>query len=203
MFIDKTYFEGEIYLPINNRNTLQGVDALAAGTSQGNLDYFITVYEDEYLRKLLGKVYPVYMDEIITDVYSERAQALYHKIYSNISVNKGDKIITYKFSPAAYYIYYFFMSFNRSQTSYKGEVRANVFEAENLGLSASQKLSDIYNRMVDMSIDIQRWICDTHLFDDVIHHHPNEKPVRTPYVYHIMRHRFCFCEFHHINAFGI
>lgn len=213
MFLDRTYFEGEIYLPTNEvlipNRTSVGVAALTQSAGQNNLALFISVYEEDYLKKLLGKIYHVFIDEMISDIYSERTQQLYKKIYSTKQILKTKNGVPFKdsipYSPAAYYVYYEYMRANRSQTSMKGEVRANIFEAQNLTVTPAVKLSDIWNRMSCESKDIQRWIIQSHLFDDVLHNHLHDEHSHRYgcYAIHFYASRFNFYDFGRLNIYSV
>lgn len=152
--IDKDYFVGEINIP----------DTDKTGVAE-RLDFFITKYEEDLLRKLLGNaLYKAFKDGIavaedqieqkwkdvrdgkdFTD-YAERAQYWI-----------GLKSATKKQSPIANYVYYWWLRDRVSQSTAVGEVQSKSESGEKV--SPATKMCRAWNEMV-------KWAKDLFLFLD-------------------------------------
>lgn len=207
LFLDATYFEGISYLPAMSRDAAVGISRFTQSVSQGNLDWFIVQYEPEYMKMLLGcKLYEAFIEGMEAETPLDKWIKLRDKIFQTVSYK--DK--TYKCSPASEYVFFKYMNRNNSQTSTKGQVKANVYQTENSDLT--NILPQVWNHMCDKSIEIQHFICQSGLYDDDVLNEKLEKDIRARRcrVYTVgyrgalkFWSRFCFCDFKRINDLNI
>ncbi len=146
MLIDQSYFIGEINIP-----------GLTSEDVSGNLDYFISKYETEYLRLALG--YPLWkaLSDSMDPLTARFERLLYGYEFENCHgnmdywtglINTPDEIqegALRKTTPIANYIYYNWSCDNITFTTTIGEVKG---KAENsTSASVVQKQSRAYNEM--------------------------------------------------------
>lgn len=149
MFLDSTYFTGELYLPQLELNpTVVGVASRIQTVNENSLEWYIAKYEYEFLINLLGyKLAKAYIDNIkdanffdfkLSIIFSDERWPFIHNL---IYTSRDD----FKFSPAANYVYYWLCRRSRSQLSGKGEIRAEVYES--LVVNDANKLVKVWNDM--------------------------------------------------------
>lgn len=179
MFLDSTYFQGELSIPslkFRDREVV-GVAAVAMqATGENTLEWFVEKYEQDFLKNILG-----------CDLYERFIAGLdplspgfkhFEKLRDVIFV-KGKK---YSFSAAANYVYYWLIRDGRTQTSGVGEVRAKADSTEIV--SDSSKLIKAWN-------DMGREIEAIHAF--ILSHED----------WFGKLHKTCHCWFRPINPFNI
>lgn len=156
-FLEDTYFRGELLIP--NLHTFSGPSAVnnVIAAQQKLLDIFISKYEKKFLTELLGyDLYEKFVKEThesdIKDVLPE------WKMLKNKLFNSKEWI-----SPAANYVYYWYMANNMSSTSGIGEVRALTNNAELT--SPIPKMIKAWNEMVDMNKEFEMWIVNNNVYD--------------------------------------
>lgn len=154
MYLDGTYFQGNLVLPQYGRmpkNAVSGtIDALLTGTvGEQSLEWFIARYEEEFLRKLLGS--PLY--ESWTEGLST-AEPL--QIWVDLKSHIFRTVGGIKLSPAANYVYFFAMRAAASDTTMTGEKRQAGTYSDNV--SPSRKMANAWNDMVDAVQHIREWI---------------------------------------------
>jgi hypothetical protein len=141
MALSAAYFVGEIAIPNISGTTT---------TEQANLfqlQIAIAKYEPLYLEMLMGKdLYAKYVAEIAT----ARMVALADKIYvQNLTLSIG-------FSPAACYVYFFFMRNQYSLSTVNAEVTPTM---ENMVFyNPAAKQIAAWNEMVRLSELIREWV---------------------------------------------
>lgn len=207
LFLDASYFDGNTYLPAVSRDAAVGISVFLQSVSQGNLDWFIVQYEPEYMKMLLGKrLYSAFIEGMEAETPLDKWVTLRDEIFQ--SVVYQDK--TFKYSPAAEYVFCKFINRNISQTSSKGQVKARIYEADNSDLT--NILPQVWNHMCDKSIEIQKFICESGLYNDDVLKDKIKKDIRAnrcPVCVVSYRasfkiwHRFCFGEFKKINDLNI
>lgn len=193
MFLNSTYFEGELYLPSLERNYSEGVgiSRITQTVNENSLEWYIEKYEPEYLKKLLGEhLYFAFITEIVKEEHDPKWDVLLNMIY-----RKKDK---YSFSPAANYVYFNLGRSSKSQITGKGEKLSNVFDS--LNVDNVDKLTGIWNDMCDMSDEIQNFICRSDLYYP---HLPHWKESFKCHSHHMRIKHFCFHRFKKINSFNI
>lgn len=156
------YFVGDVLIP----NLIGDGDAIAA--RQTEMNSFLFVYELKYLKLLLGYDYDRAQDG--DDLFTEFNDALVaaSNVYASLSTkwkNLHDQIYPlktddnpYLVSPAAYYIYFYYMR-QTAQTTTEGGVANPTFENATPA-HATNKLVFAWNRMVELSDDITTWLLD-------------------------------------------
>lgn len=129
MLIDRTYFVSELNIP--DRQTL------AVGEV---LDWFITKYEDQFLKEVFGyELYKAFKEGLQDDPvedkwldlvegkeYTDRADKL--KYWRGLTCTQSGDVDVYS-SPIACYVYYWFIRNNHTQTASMGEVKAKTENA--------------------------------------------------------------------------
>lgn len=149
MFLDSTYFMGELYLPCLELNpNVVGVASRIQTVNENSLDWYIEKYEYEFLVYLLGyDLSRAYLQNIKEANFFDFKLSItftddkWPFIYNLVYTQRGN----YKFSPAANYVYYYLCRWSRSQLSGKGEIRAEVYES--LVATDADKLVKIWNEM--------------------------------------------------------
>lgn len=152
------YFVGDLLVP-----NLSG-DGDHIGARQDDVNHFLTVYEIEYLKQLLGYNFLLDGDDLFTefndalvaadndfDNLSDEWKALYLQIYP-VAQN------TFLISPAAYYVYYKYMRDSVTITLESSQQKPQTENA--VGADSTNKLSFAWNRMVELSNEITLWIVD-------------------------------------------
>lgn len=207
LFLDNTYFDGNSYLPAVSRDAAVGVAHFTQSVGQANLDWFIVNYEPEFMEMLLGKnLYEAFVEGMSADTPLDKWIRLKEKIFVQTPYNGQ----TFKYSPAAEYVLCKFLNRNNTQTSSKGQVKANVYETVNTDITLIQP--QIWNHMSDQCLKIQQFICESGLYDDVALHQDVENNMRARRCpvgiigykasFKIWS-RFCFRRFQRINDLNI
>lgn len=141
--LDKDYFYGQ----------LQIADVTNTAVEK-NLLYFIAMYEETFLELLLGKsLYDAYKVGIaVLPTPAAKWTALDQQLYqiSGIAPNQT------KLSPAAHYVYWFWMRDQVTQTTASGEKILNPDKSISVGNAQKVKLA--WNAMVTRNRNIQSWI---------------------------------------------
>lgn len=154
MYLDHTYFTGRLSLPnLKYSGTASGVAATARMSLQeNNLDYFIAIYESQFLDELLGETLAANMIEgLSADTVDAIWSELKGKIYYVV-----DGI---KLSPAANYVYFHYKrDHGHSTTAMLGEVEHKQTHATNV--TDSVKLVDAWNSMCRMIRPIREYLRD-------------------------------------------
>lgn len=142
--LDKDYF----YEPL----TIPGLTTEAV---ENNLKRFIVLYEEEFMRLLLGDaLYDAYIAGLAADPGPIPAKwtALDNQLYKVV----GDVPNQVKLSPAANYVYWFYMRRNTTETTASGEKLVSTENATSIGSAPKVKLA--WNEMAKRSQQIQQWI---------------------------------------------
>lgn len=147
LLIDTTYFNGKINVP--------NVDNPVA---RGSLAQFISEYEPDFLRKLLGpSLYAAY----ITGIAIVAPDQKWLDLRDGTSYNYGGNTytwkgltqaitagtVTYKFSPIANYIWYWWMRTNNTSTTSEGESSSK--KANGNKVSPALKMATVWNVMAE------------------------------------------------------
>lgn len=151
MFLDNTYFQGELTIPNLKFRDIDvvGVAAMIQVTGENTLEWFIEKYEGECLERILGKeMYNHFIEGVKEE--NEDWLALKDEIFI-----KKDR---FGYSPVANYVYYHLSRDSRSQTSLVGEVRAKIDHTDIV--SDSSKLVKAWNGIEKMVEKIHRFIRD-------------------------------------------
>lgn len=154
MYLDGTYFQGNLVLPQYGRqpkNAEAGtIDALLTETvGEQSLDWLIARYEEEFLRKLLGSpLHEAWSEGLAAETPSQIWLDLKDRIFSIVG---GIHI-----SPAANYVYFFAMKSGASDTTMTGEKRQTGTFSENVSVVRKQVAA--WNDMVDAVHHIREWI---------------------------------------------
>jgi len=148
--ITTAYFQGTVLIP----NITTGNSVLDTARAS-DLNYYTTLYEEEYLKYLLGDdlfdQYEAAVDALPPlGVLSAKWQALVDAIY----FTKNSKYL----SPAAYYIWFFYMKFNQSYTTNSGQAIPNKENAVNT--EAWNKMVMNWNVMCELTDVIREWLDD-------------------------------------------
>lgn len=149
MFLDDTYFQGELYIPNVKRDSSFGVSSVLQAVGEHTLDWYIVKYEKRCLIELMGE--EMYL-KFIQGVEDEDNDWM--ALRDNIFVEEDG----FKYSLVANYVYFYAMRDMQTQTSPKGEVRGKQDHASTV--SAYPKLVRVWNDMVDLSIPVRKFICD-------------------------------------------
>jgi hypothetical protein len=141
MITDNTYFKGSIYLS----NIFDS----------GNVEYrvlgdYIERCENEYLEQILGYEMKA---EFLSEIADNPTSGIWFDLWKGAEYSYGGRIHKWagfsnneKLSPIAYYIYYWYMRNQNSQTTGIGEVVSNV-PNNSIG-NESVKLMTAWNDMV-------------------------------------------------------
>lgn len=179
MFLDSTYFQGELSIPnlrFRDRDVV-GVAAVAIqATGETTLEWFVEKYEREFLVHLLGL--DLYERFIAGLDPSAPGHEYFEKLRDVIFV-KGKQ---FSYSPAANYVYYWLTRDGRTQPSGVGEVRAKVDSTEIV--SGSSKLTKAWNDMGREIEAIHAFICSHEEWFGKLH-------------------KTCHCWFRPINSFNL
>jgi hypothetical protein len=150
MLIDKSYFKGDISLPVNKKSDVKqlGVGALIQSVGEANLADYIIKFEAEYLIRLLGEtLYENFMAGIAVEsplqIWIDMKEALTHES-------------TTKLSPIAYYVYCFIMEEGQTTSTIKGE--KGVKADRTVSVSAAKKVVNAWVWMVRYSGRFYNWL---------------------------------------------
>lgn len=148
MFLDDTYFKGELYLPMLQKSDYGvGKAAILQSVGENNLNWYIERYEMEALGKIVGEKL---RDEMIEGLESDTPEK-WEKLRDAIFVKRGD----YAFSPVANYVYCMIMAAGKTQTSMSGEVRKKT---------DTTSVAYIRDKYVKAWNDMGKMIGDVHMF---------------------------------------
>lgn len=154
MFLDGTYFQGELTLPQYGRVSVEAesgtVDSLLNQTvGELTLEWFIERYEEEFLCELLGlPLYEAWKEGIAAANPAEIWTELKGRIYKVTGVGS--------FSPAAAYVYFHAMASSVSDTTPTGEKKFKGTFTDNV--SVSRKMVKAWNDMCDEVERVRDWI---------------------------------------------
>lgn len=153
MFIDRTYFIGELNIPDNE-------------ATNSLLDLYIEKYEKEFLQRLLGIT--VYNDLVTAysstpydqkwiDLIEGKTYSYYGTDYSYFGIAPGFQgTAFFRESPIANFIYYWFMRGTETQTTSGGEVKTKNENSINTG--AGMKVTKAWNEMSKWECDFRQYI---------------------------------------------
>lgn len=179
MFLDGTYFQGELSIPnfkFRSRET-SGVAAIVQAVGESSLEWFVGKYEEEFLVNILGRgLYEKWIGGL-EDEESE-TYSYWTELRDRIFIRKGN----YGYSPVANYVYYWLMRNGNTRTSSVGEVKARIDHAD---------VVDVRHKLVKAWNDMRQMIEGIHRF---ILKHPER---------YGMLERECLDWFHPINLFNI
>lgn len=146
MFLDATYFEGELYLPYFKRKPGEAVGSAAVvlqTVAEYTLEWFVEKYEQECLERILGReMYKRFVKGLEDE--EDKGYGDWLVLRDRLFMKRG----RYGFSPVANYVYFFLMRSGRSQTSGVGEVVGRMDHA--LGVDNVCKLVKVWNDMCRM-----------------------------------------------------
>lgn len=146
MFLDGSYFRGELSIPNLKFSKPAGVGAILQTVGELDLLYFVEKYEREFLDNILGI-------ELTDAIISHKGDnGTYDALINKIFV-KGDHG---SYSPAANYVYVMIMLNGRSQTSPTGEVRKRTDNTS--VVSDRNKIVRAWNEMGEMIGNIHLFI---------------------------------------------
>ncbi len=184
MFLNDTYFQGELSLPILKRSAgpLIGVERAVHASGEKNLEYFVTKYETKALRDILG---PTLAMNFIRGI-NRTSNPIWKDLFNQIFQEDCDC----GFSPVANYVYYFVKRDMRSHSTTVAEVASSPDNAARA--SEAQKLIKAWNDMCPQIHDIRRFICENW----------DEYGKYTPYKCRHTWYSHCM-EFEPINVFNI
>lgn len=151
LFLDQSYFQGELSLPmlVFNQGPSVGNAKILQSVGQQSLNWFIVKYETVYLEELLGLT-----------LYQSLLNGLEEPDPNPIWIELRDRIFrkegTIGFSPAAGFVYFFAMRDGRTQTTAKGEVRSKSSYSDDV--FDGNKMVKAWNDMVDQSLMVARFL---------------------------------------------
>lgn len=155
MYLDSSYFTGELSLPIlsakrTSVNDPTGIaDKINQVSGEYSLEWYIERYEEEFLRKLLGdRLFEAFKEGISATSPLQIWIDLRDRIYR--------KSGGYSFSPAANYVYFHVTTAAASKTAMTGEVKSTNDRAVNV--SPDAKMVKAWNDMCDNVHHIREWI---------------------------------------------
>lgn len=123
---------------------------------QKQLDIFICKYEKQFLIKLLGNnLYEKFFKEMSRNNIKSIPEEWI--ILKNKLFNCSEWI-----SPAANYVYYWYLGNDMSSTSGVGEVRVMANNATLV--SSLPKMIKAWNEMVDMNVEFEKWVWDNNVY---------------------------------------
>ena len=116
MFLDDSYFQGELAIPnLKIGGNATGVASMIEATGEASFDWFVEKYEREALGFILGDKL---RDEFLAGLEGENPEK-WEKLRDVIFV-KGEY---YSYSPVANYVYMMITRYGQTQPSMVGEVR--------------------------------------------------------------------------------
>ena len=178
MFLTNAYFQGIIYLPNLqiDRPAQVGMGQAVVAVAENSLDYYIQLYEREFLVRLLGvRLYNAFVDGLAGDDNGK-----WGKLKEKIFDTSG----TFPVSPAANYVYYWLVRNGITTTTMKGEVTPQQDYARDA--SPADKLVRAWNGMLPMIACIRAFIIDN--LEDYGHWLDDDE---------------CWCVFEPINVLGL
>lgn len=154
MFLDGTYFQGNLTLPQYGRQPKSAVKGeigalLTQTVGEQTLEWFIARYEGEFLVKLLGL--PLY-EAWIGGLAAESPAQIWLDLKDRIFRTVGG----INLSPAANYVYWFAMEQAVSDTTMTGEKKQKGTFSDNV--SPARKMVSAWNGMVGAVGLIREWI---------------------------------------------
>lgn len=152
MFLDDSYFQGELAIPnLKIGGNATGVASMIEATGEASFDWFVEKYEREALGFILGDKL---RDEFLAGLEGENPEK-WEKLRDVIFV-KGEY---YSYSPVANYVYMMITRYGQTQPSMVGEVRKRTDNASVINCSA--KLVKAWNDMGRMIGDIHLYIMNS------------------------------------------
>lgn len=151
MFLDSTYFQGDLYLPnLKIQSGTAGVAAMLQAVGENTLEWYVDRYEREFLDRLLGqKLARAFVDGMRQEKPEARWSALKERIYRKER---------FSYSPAANYVFYWLSRRGRTQTSIHGEVRAT--EDHSRIVPDGNKLARAWNDLIPQVKQIRQYLSD-------------------------------------------
>lgn len=180
MFLDDTYFQGELHLPnMKYSGPAVGVGSIVLTAAENNLEWFIAKYEQQFLRELLGAT-------LADNFMGGYNQADVNPIWIDLKDAIFRVVDGYGFSPAANYVYFYVMRDSRTKTTMNGEKVSTQDYA--LQTSDTAKLVKAWNDMCPAIYLIRQFVFDNwNIYSS----------------YAGCKEEICRAYFHHINTFGI
>lgn len=132
MLIDSTYFTGMLSVGISPDT---GASYVTQDAERERIEWFIQVYEKEYLKGLLG-------DEVCAQF-----ELFLNGGYDSVDFEKLEKRLKGKYSPVACYVYYKFVSAGNVHVTNMGCVRSAGDDI----ISPRSLLVRVWNEMVHMN----------------------------------------------------
>lgn len=148
MFLDSTYFQGELALP-NIKRTGVPFSSPLQTMQEESIEWFIARYEPEMLRRMLGKTLARnFVDGMQGETIEPRWQALYDVIYQEVD--------GFKFSPVANYVYYWIQRNAVSKSAMIGEVKPTADKAVNF--TPKLKMLQAQNKMCEGVAEVWQFL---------------------------------------------
>lgn len=147
MFLDNTYFQGELSIPNLIFVEPKGVGTMIQAVNEQSFDWYLGKYEVKFMNELLGSEMYARMMKEIED--GNEWGKLRNKIF--VFTGSGNS-----YSPAANYVYFYSIRSMQTQTSPEGEVRGRKDYSSIV--SVSPKLVRVWNDMVNMIADIREYV---------------------------------------------
>lgn len=151
MLLDRTYFKGGLSLPQLTTEEGVGVGKITQIVGEQSLDWFISVYEPEFLNNLLGRKLAA---AFIAGVQEAAPLQIWVDLRDKIYTRAG----SVKLSPAANYVYFHVMRHSYSQTAMTGEIKHKPSHAANV--DAAFKIVKAWNDMRDPIMSVRQFIED-------------------------------------------
>lgn len=150
MLIDETFFRGELH--IEGVVETSGVPALTQEAAKKDLYQMIGIREREYYNLTIGrenaKKFMAYLDKEDKSDESD-------KKWSELERMLVYEIDGYKYSPIAYYVYFFYLRKNQTQSTPLGTTKSNT---ANVVVSAINKEVETWNSMVHIHKYLSEWL---------------------------------------------
>ena len=153
MFLDGSYFTGELALPqlatLPAAGDAIGVEKQLQVVGENTLEWFIARYEEEFLRAMLGdRIFEAFRDGLDAETPAQIWIDLKTKIYR---LDGG-----FSFSPAANYVYFRAMGNAATDTAMTGEVKhTGTYDKPASGVEKQVKA---WNDMCDAVNSIRGWV---------------------------------------------
>ena len=165
MLIDETFFTGDLY--IEGLADYAGVPSKTNDAIKQELGSLIDHYESEFYRMTIGRenarAFVAYLSKMIDDEPVEK--------WENLKSMLVEQVGNRKESPVAYYIYFFYLRKNQTQTTSIG----NIEESQSNRISPCNiKMIDAWNQMAYMNRYLSEYLCDHreeyggYFFDDCL-----------------------------------
>lgn len=148
MIIDGTFFTGDISIAGLNVNDAESPTVRA---KIDNLMSYVNRYEPKYLEYLLGEE----LSRRFIDYVGSKSKGndAFDSLLGKLVTETGDN----KYSPIAYYVYFYFVRGNQQQATILGVKR---FEEDEELVSPNTMLIYAWNNMADMTYKVYRYLCD-------------------------------------------